>query len=62
MSISFGHTYKAVNPTSVNKRNCPKVVIHLIKILQKNDCVEKVWPANLALFVYVSTYTVETVK
>ena len=33
-----------------------------VKILQKNVFVENVWPANLALFVYVSTHCVETVK
>ena len=32
-----------------------------VKILQKNF-VEKVWPANLALFVYVSTHYIATVK
>jgi len=33
-----------------------------VKILQKNVFVKNVWPANLALFVYVSTHCVETVK
>jgi len=33
-----------------------------VKILQKNVFVENVWPANLALFVYVSIHCVETVK
>jgi len=33
-----------------------------VKILQKNVFVENVWPANLALFIYVSTHCVETVK
>jgi len=32
-----------------------------VKILQKNVFVENVWPAK-ALFVYVSTHCVETVK
>ena len=31
-------------------------------MLQKNGFVEHVWPANSALFIYVSTYSVETVK
>jgi len=31
-------------------------------VLQKNVFVENVWPANFALFVYVSTHCVETVK
>jgi len=35
--------------------------LHL-KILQKNAFVKNIWPANLALFIYVSTYCVETVK
>ena len=33
-----------------------------VKILQKNVFVENVWPANVALFIYVSTHCVETVK
>ena len=33
-----------------------------VNILQKNVFVENVWPANLPLFVYVSTHWVETVK
>ena len=33
-----------------------------VKIIQKNVFVENVWPANLALFIYVSTHCVETVK
>ena len=33
-----------------------------VKIIQKNVFVENVWPANLALFFYVSTYCVKTVK
>jgi len=40
----------------------PNIVVHACKILQKNVFVENVWPANLALFVYVSTHCVETVK
>jgi len=40
----------------------PSIVVHACKILQKNVFVENVWPANLALFVYVSTHCVETVK
>jgi len=34
-----------------------------VKIIQKkNVFVENVWPANSALFIYVSTHCVETVK
>jgi len=40
----------------------PSIVVHACKILQKNVFVENVWPVNLALFVYVSTHCVETVK
>jgi len=40
----------------------PNIVILACKILQKNAFVENVWPANLALFIYVSTHCVETVK
>ena len=46
----------AVNPTSVNMRNC------LLKYSEKTDLVENVWPANLRWFVYVSTNYVETIK
>jgi len=40
----------------------PTKVGHACKILHKNVFVENVWNANLALFVYVSTHCVETVK
>ena len=33
-----------------------------VKYYRKNVFVENVWPANVALFVYVSTHCVETVK
>ena len=33
-----------------------------VKYYRNNVFVENVWPANLALFVYVSTHCVETVK
>jgi len=33
-----------------------------VKYYRKDVIVENVWPANLALFVYVSTHCVETVK
>jgi len=33
-----------------------------VNYYRKNVFVENVWPANLALFVYVSTHCVETVK
>jgi len=43
-------------------RNCQiKLFLH-VKILQKDAFVENVWPANLALFIYVLTHCVETVK
>ena len=41
----------------------PNIVIHACKnMTEKNVFVENVWPANLALFIYVSTHCVETVK
>jgi len=41
----------------------PNIVIHACKnITEKNEFVENVWPANSALFFYVSTHGVETVK
>ena len=33
-----------------------------VKLLQKNEFVENVCPANSALFIYISTQCVETVK
>ena len=33
-----------------------------VKLLQKKVFVENVWPAKLALFIYVSTHCIETVK
>jgi len=33
-----------------------------VKYYRNNDFVENVWPANLALFIYVSTHCVETGK
>ena len=43
-------------------RNCQIQLFMLVKILQKNEFVENVWTANSALFIYVSTQCVETVK
>jgi len=40
----------------------PNIVIHACKKYRKNVFVENVWPATLALFIYVSTHCVETVK
>jgi len=40
-----------------------KLIIHACKnITEKNAFIENVWTANLALFIYVSTHFVETVK
>jgi len=43
-------------------RNCQIKLFMHVKILQKNVFVENVWPANLALFVYVLTHCIETFK
>ena len=40
----------------------PNIVILACKKYRKNAFVENVWPANLALFIYVSAHCVETVK
>ena len=42
--------------------NCQIQLFMLVKILQKNEFVENVWPARSALFFYVLTHCVETVK
>jgi len=34
----------------------------ILKYYRTNGFVEKVWPANLALFIYVLTHYIETVK
>jgi len=34
----------------------------MLQYYRKNEFVENVWPASLALFIYVSTHCVETVK
>jgi len=52
---------KAVKHTPINMRNCQKVLSMHVKNTEKNDFVENVWPANSALFIYVSTHCVETV-
>ena len=39
-----------------------KVILACKNITEKNAFVENVWPANLALFIYVLTHCVETVK
>ena len=49
-------------PTSVNMRNCQLLLSMHVKLIQKNDFVENVWPANSALLIYVSTNCVETGK
>ena len=39
------------------------IVIHACKnMTEKNEFVENVWPANLALFIYVLIHCVESVK
>ena len=43
-------------------RNCQIQLFMHVKYYRKNVFVENVWPQNLALFVYVSTHCVETVK
>jgi len=51
-----------MKPTPVNMRNCQIQLSMQVKLLQKNEFVENVRPANSALFIYVSTDCVETVK
>jgi len=40
----------------------PNIAVHACKNITENVFVEKVWPANSALLIYVSTHCVETVK
>jgi len=63
--IAIFNYNKGTNPTPVNMRNCPiqcSCKINYDKILQKNDIAEIVWPANKAVFVYVSMHNAETLK
>jgi len=60
LHITFNHTL-AVNPTPVNIRNC-KIYPHNNKNITEKVYVEKVWPANLASFIYVSIRFAKTVK
>jgi len=48
--------------TSRKYEKLPNIVIHACKILQKNEIVENVWPANSALFIYVFAQCIETVQ
>jgi len=52
------------NETSFRKyQKLPNIVIQTCKNnTEKKEFVDNVWPANLALFIYVSTHCVETVK
>jgi len=40
----------------------PNIDMHASMKIQKNEFVKSVWPANSALFIYVSTHCVETVN
>ena len=54
-----------MKPTPVNTRYCQIfwVVIHAFKnITEKMYLLKNVWPENSALFIYISTHCVETVK
>jgi len=52
-SETYSHKYEKL----------PNIVVRACKnITEKNAFVENVWPAILALFIYVSTHCVETVK
>ena len=52
-----------MKPTPVNIKKLPNIVIHACKnITENNESIQNVWPANSALFIYVSNHCVETVK
>ena len=58
-------TFEAYLSRETYSRKYEKCQIWLsmqVKISRKNNFVENVWPANLALFIYVSTCYVEKVK
>jgi len=54
--------YLSSETYSCKYEKLPNIVVHACKILQKIVFVENICPANLALFVYVSTHCAETVK
>ena len=52
-----------MTPIPVIYEKLPNIVINACKnMTEKNEYVENAWPANSALFIYVSTHCVETVK
>ena len=51
-----------MKPTLVNMRNCQILLFMHVKYCRKIDFVEHVWSKNSAMFTYVSTHCVETVK
>jgi len=54
---------KAVKLTPVNMRNCQIYLsMHVKYYRKKNELFEIVWPANSAMFIYILTHCVETVK
>jgi len=58
----FNHT-KAVNTSLFNMVNCPiQSYPCMLKYHKKHTFFENVWPAELALFIYVSTHYDVTVK
>jgi len=55
--------YLSSDTYSRKYKKLPYIVIHACKINTENNVfVVNVWPANLALFIYVSTHWVEQVK
>jgi len=51
-----------VEHTPVNMRKCQIKLFMHVKNNTKSVFVENIWPANLALFIYISTHCVEIVK
>jgi len=55
--------YRSSETYSRKYEKLPNIVINACtNIKEKNDFFENVWPANSALFIYVSTHCVEMVK
>jgi len=57
--LRFNHIFSSES-YSRNHKKLSNIVIHAISNIAENDFVKKVWPANLALFVYLLTFYFET--
>jgi len=63
LHLTFLTMYLSSESFSRTLEQLSNIVFHACKsITEKPILLTKVWPANLALFVYVSTYYIEAIK